>query len=62
MAVITLKSVLSTFFQGSLESALSKLLDQEETNLSDEQLDRIVVMIEKAKKERRTISKWSGRR
>ncbi len=50
MAVTTLKSVLRTFFQGSLESAVSHLLDQEETNLSDEQLDRLVARIEKAKR------------
>jgi predicted transcriptional regulator len=50
MAVSTLRSVLGTFFQGSLETAVSTLLDQEETNLSDEQLDRLVAMIEKAKR------------
>jgi len=51
MAVSTLKNVLRTFFQDSLESAVSKLLDEEEINLSNEQLDRLVARIEKAKRQ-----------
>jgi len=51
MAVSTLKNVLRTFFQDSLESAVSKLLDEEEIQLSDDQLDRLVARIEKAKRQ-----------
>jgi predicted transcriptional regulator len=53
MAVTSLQNVLRTFFEGSLESAVSTLLDQEETHLTEEQLDRILKMIERAKGEGR---------
>ena len=53
MAVTTLKGVLQTFFDGSIERAVATLLDQRETEISDEQLERLMEMIAKARKEGR---------
>ena len=45
------KHLLGTFFDGSPELAVAALLDVSSTRLTDEELDRISQMIEKAKRE-----------
>ena len=44
-----LRSVLQTFFGGSLERAVATLLTQSEQNVSDEELTRLADLIERAK-------------
>ena len=46
-----LQHLLKTFFNGSPERVVAALLDNEDIQLSDEQLDRIASLIENAKKE-----------
>jgi predicted transcriptional regulator len=46
-----LRHVVDTFFDGSAEKAVAALLGGESTRLTDEQLERIAGMIEKARKE-----------
>jgi len=46
-----LRHVVDTFFDGSAEKAVAALLGGEGTRLTDEQLERIAGMIEKARKE-----------
>jgi predicted transcriptional regulator len=46
-----LRHVVDTFFDGSAEKAVVALLGSERARLTDEQLARIVGMIEKARKE-----------
>ena len=46
-----LRHVVDTFFEGSAEKAVAALLGGEATRMSDEELDRIADLIEKAKKE-----------
>jgi predicted transcriptional regulator len=46
-------SVLQTFFDNSVESAVTALLTQEDAKLSREDLDRLASLIEKARKEGR---------
>jgi predicted transcriptional regulator len=46
-----LRHVVDTFFEGSAEKAVAALLGGEATRMSDEELDRIAGLIEKAKKE-----------
>ncbi|HWD42075.1 MAG TPA: BlaI/MecI/CopY family transcriptional regulator [Fimbriimonas sp.] len=53
MGKSAIHNVLQTFFGGSVERVVATLLDGEETNLSDEQLDRLATMIEQARKEGR---------
>jgi predicted transcriptional regulator len=48
-----LKHLIETFFDGSTEKVVSALLGSDGTKPSEEELDRIARMIEKAKKERR---------
>jgi predicted transcriptional regulator len=45
-----LKHLIETFFEGSTEKMLSTLLGSEGSKLSDEELDRLADLIEKAKK------------
>lgn len=47
------KRVLSTFFGGSLESALASYLTDGRTKVSDEELQRIAQLIEEARREGR---------
>jgi len=46
-----INGLLTTFFNNSVEQAVSALLDMEGSKLSDEELDRISEMISKAKRE-----------
>ena len=48
-----LKHLIETFFGGSAEKMLSTLLGSEGSKLSDEDLDRLAQLIEKARKGRR---------
>lgn len=48
-----LERLLSTFFAGSVENMVSTLLDTESLELSEDELDRIAVMIEAARREGR---------
>lgn len=45
-----LRHVLHTFFDGSASQALSALLDDQSSNLSEDELDRLAGMIERARK------------
>jgi len=47
-----LKHLIDTFFGGSTEKVVSALVGTDASNLTDEELDRISQLIEKAKKER----------
>ncbi len=46
-----LRHLISTFFEGSVEQAVAALLDLSAANLDPENLDRIQIMIDQAKKE-----------
>jgi BlaI family transcriptional regulator, penicillinase repressor len=46
-----LRHVVDTFFDGSPEKAVAALLGGEATKLSEEQLERIAMILEKARKE-----------
>ena len=46
-----LRHIVSTFFEGSVEDTVAALLDLSSANLAKSDLDRISLMIEKAKKE-----------
>ena len=46
-----LRHLIDTFFDGSPEKAMAALLGGEASKLSDEQLERIAEMIDKARKE-----------
>ena len=46
-----LRHLVDTFFEGSAEKAVAALLGGEATRISDEELDRIADLIDKAKKE-----------
>ena len=48
-----IKNILQTFFEGSTENAVATLLDVSRQDLSDDNLDRLTLMIDKAKKEGR---------
>src|SRR5262245_11845721 len=48
-----LKHLVHTFFDGSREKVVAALLGSESGSVSDEELDRIAQIIEKARKERR---------
>ena len=45
-----LRHVLQTFFNGSAEQALSSLLDESDTRLSDLELDRLARLIDRARR------------
>lgn len=46
-----LQHVLNTFFQGSVEEALATHLGRRETDLSEEELKRMIALIEEARRE-----------
>ncbi len=46
-----LKNVVHTFFDGSVEKVVAALLGGEAARVSDEELDRILELVEKARKE-----------
>ena len=48
-----LKNLVATFFDGSPEMAVAALLGLDSTNLSEEELDKMAALIEKARKEGR---------
>ena len=48
-----LRHMLDTFFDGSPEQAVATLLDVSARNLSEEELDRLAALIQKAKEEGR---------
>ncbi|MFN0121352.1 MAG: BlaI/MecI/CopY family transcriptional regulator [Blastocatellia bacterium] len=48
-----LKNLLQTFFDGSTEQAVAALLDLSKTRLSQDELDRLSDLIDKARKEGR---------
>jgi len=48
-----LKHLLKTFFDGSTEQAVAALLDLRKNRLSDEELDRVGELVEKARREGR---------
>lgn len=48
-----LRQLVETFFGGSAEQAVAALLDPSENELSDDQLDRLSDLIDKARKEGR---------
>jgi BlaI family transcriptional regulator, penicillinase repressor len=48
-----LKHLIDTFFGGSAEKVVSALIGTDASNLSNEELDRIALLIEKARKERK---------
>ncbi|MBX2821271.1 MAG: BlaI/MecI/CopY family transcriptional regulator [Rhodothermaceae bacterium] len=48
-----LRYVLRTFFGGSVEGAMAALLDMEESNLSEEERERVKRLIDRAQKEGR---------
>ena len=45
-----LRHMLQTFFDGSAEQAISALLDDSSTRLSDRELDRLALMIDQARR------------
>jgi BlaI family penicillinase repressor len=45
-----LRHMLQTFFDGSAEQAISALLDESSTRLSDRELDRLARMIDQARR------------
>jgi predicted transcriptional regulator len=45
-----LRHMLQTFFDGSAEQAISALLDDSSTRLSDRELDRLAHMIDQARR------------
>ena len=53
MAQKAVKSVLSTFFDNSVEGVVAALLNQEDQKLSRDELDRLSALIEKAKEDGR---------
>jgi BlaI family transcriptional regulator, penicillinase repressor len=48
-----LRRVVSTFFKGSISEAMAALLENSDTKISDEELDKLQQMIKQAKKEGR---------
>jgi predicted transcriptional regulator len=53
MAQKAVKSVLSTFFDNSVEGVVAALLNQQDAKLSSAELDRLTTLIEKAKEQGR---------
>ncbi len=48
-----LNQVMQTFFEGSVEGAVAALLSDDDTAVSDEELDRLSALIARAQEERR---------
>jgi predicted transcriptional regulator len=48
-----LSQVMQTFFEGSVEGAVAALLSDDDTAVSNEELDRLAALIARAKEERR---------
>lgn len=48
-----LQQMLTTFFEGSTERAVAALLDLDSSNLSEDELDRLARLIERAREEGR---------
>lgn len=48
-----LRQLVQTFFDGSTEQAVAALLDESARTLSDAELDRLALLIDQARKERR---------
>lgn len=48
-----LDGLLNTFFSGSVSQVVSTLLSEQERKISDEELERLAKLIERAKKERK---------
>ncbi|OLE74445.1 MAG: CopY family transcriptional regulator [Acidobacteria bacterium 13_1_20CM_2_57_8] len=48
-----LKHLVDTFFEGSAEKVVAALLGRESSRISEEELERMAQLIEKAKKERK---------
>lgn len=53
MARRVISTVVENFFEGSVERVVATLLDSQETNLSEEQLNRLAKMIEDARRQGR---------
>jgi predicted transcriptional regulator len=53
MGRTAIDSVLSTFFDDSIERVVATLLDREESQVTQEQLERLAAMIEQARSEGR---------
>ncbi len=53
MAQKAVKSVLTTFFDNSVEGVVAALLNQEDVQLSREELDRLAQLIQKAREDGR---------
>jgi len=53
VATSALRRILSTFFDGSIERAVSGLLELDDSNLTDEELARLARLIKEARKEKR---------
>lgn len=45
----SLRQVLNTFFGGSVEQAVATLMEAEDTKISPEELDRLSILIERAR-------------
>ena len=48
-----LRQIVQTFFDGSVEGAVAALLNSSESDLSDEELERLAQLIDEARKEGR---------
>jgi predicted transcriptional regulator len=53
MAKSAMENVLQTFFGGSVERVVATLVDREESQITDEQLERLAEIIEQARREGR---------
>ena len=53
MAKSVIDGVMETFFGGSIERVVATLVDREESQITEEQLDRLAKIIEQARKEGR---------
>ncbi len=53
MAQKAVKSVLTTFFDNSVEGVVAALLNQQDQKLSCEELDRLAQLIQKAREDGR---------
>ncbi len=51
MGKTAIDGVLATFFDGSIERVVATLLDREESQVTQEQLDRLAALIDEARKE-----------
>ena len=53
MAKSAIETLLTTFFDNSIERAVATLINREEANISDAQLDSLAAIIEQARREGR---------